>query len=105
MPLPDSAASTRFRGTQACTTAEIAKPSTSAHQTSHAIRKAFERPSPVFERTSPMLRLYQAGVCHTHAMATNTGQTRGYTASKDQLRKRLARIEGQVRGVARMVEE
>ena len=38
-------------------------------------------------------------------MATNTGQTRGYTASKDQLRKRLARIEGQVRGVARMVEE
>ena len=30
---------------------------------------------------------------------------RGYTASKDQLGKRLARIEGQVRGVARMVEE
>jgi len=31
--------------------------------------------------------------------------TRGYTASKDQLLKRLARVEGQVRGVARMVEE
>jgi DNA-binding FrmR family transcriptional regulator len=31
--------------------------------------------------------------------------TRGYTASKDQLRNRLARVEGQVRGVARMVEE
>ena len=30
---------------------------------------------------------------------------RGYTASKDQLTKRLARIEGQVRGVAKMVEE
>jgi DNA-binding FrmR family transcriptional regulator len=30
---------------------------------------------------------------------------RGYTASKDQLTKRLARIEGQVRGVSRMVEE
>jgi CsoR family transcriptional regulator, copper-sensing transcriptional repressor len=30
---------------------------------------------------------------------------RGYTASKAELRKRLARIEGQVRGVARMVEE
>jgi DNA-binding FrmR family transcriptional regulator len=30
---------------------------------------------------------------------------RGYTASKDQLLKRLARIEGQVRGVERMVEE
>ena len=30
---------------------------------------------------------------------------RGYSASKDQLNKRLARIEGQVRGVSRMVEE
>ena len=32
-------------------------------------------------------------------------QPRGYTATKEQLRDRLARIEGQVRGVARMVEE
>jgi len=31
--------------------------------------------------------------------------TRGYTASKDQLTKRLRRIEGQVRGVERMVAE
>jgi CsoR family transcriptional regulator, copper-sensing transcriptional repressor len=30
---------------------------------------------------------------------------RGYSASKDQLTKRLARIEGQVRGVSRMVDE
>jgi CsoR family transcriptional regulator, copper-sensing transcriptional repressor len=30
---------------------------------------------------------------------------RGYTATKDQLLGRLARVEGQVRGVARMVEE
>jgi DNA-binding FrmR family transcriptional regulator len=30
---------------------------------------------------------------------------RGYTATKEQLRDRLARIEGQVRGVSRMVEE
>ena len=30
---------------------------------------------------------------------------RGYTASKDQLRARLARIEGQVRGVSKMVDE
>ena len=30
---------------------------------------------------------------------------RGYTATKDQLANRLARIEGQVRGVARMVED
>ena len=32
-------------------------------------------------------------------------QARGYTASKDQLKDRLARIEGQVRGISRMVEE
>ena len=31
--------------------------------------------------------------------------TRGYTASKDQLLRRLARIEGQVGGVARMIAE
>jgi DNA-binding FrmR family transcriptional regulator len=30
---------------------------------------------------------------------------RGYTATKEQLTKRLARIEGQVRGVSRMVAE
>ncbi len=30
---------------------------------------------------------------------------RGYTATKEQLRDRLARIEGQVRGVSRMVED
>ena len=31
--------------------------------------------------------------------------TRGYTATKDQLLARLRRIEGQVRGVERMVED
>jgi CsoR family transcriptional regulator, copper-sensing transcriptional repressor len=30
--------------------------------------------------------------------------TRGYTASKQQLLNRLARVEGQVRGLERMVE-
>jgi len=30
---------------------------------------------------------------------------RGYTASKGELIKRLARVEGQVRGIARMVED
>jgi len=30
---------------------------------------------------------------------------RGYTATKDQLGDRLARIEGQVRGIAKMVED
>lgn len=36
---------------------------------------------------------------------TDSTPTRGYTATKDQLNDRLARIEGQVRGVQRMVEE
>jgi len=31
--------------------------------------------------------------------------TRGYTASKEQLLNRLSRVEGQVRGVRKMVEE
>jgi CsoR family transcriptional regulator, copper-sensing transcriptional repressor len=38
-------------------------------------------------------------------MATDTAPTRGYSATKDQLRKRLRRIEGQVRGIDRMVDE
>jgi DNA-binding FrmR family transcriptional regulator len=38
-------------------------------------------------------------------MATETAVTRGYSASRDQLQKRLRRIEGQVRGIERMVEE
>ena len=37
-------------------------------------------------------------------MATPT-HTHGYAADKDLLRKRLARIEGQVRGIARMIED
>lgn len=37
--------------------------------------------------------------------APATGPTRGYTASKDQLSARLRRIEGQVRGIERMVED
>ena len=32
-------------------------------------------------------------------------ETRGYTATKEQLTTRLRRIEGQVRGVEKMVEE
>ena len=31
--------------------------------------------------------------------------TRGYSASKDDLLKRLSRVEGQVRGVSKMVED
>ena len=37
--------------------------------------------------------------------AATTGPTRGYTARKDSHLKRLRRIEGQVRGLHRMVEE
>jgi len=36
-------------------------------------------------------------------MPTTTG--RGYSATKEQLEQRLARIEGQVRGVQRMVDD
>ena len=34
-----------------------------------------------------------------------TQPTRGYTATKDQLRSRLKRIEGQVRGIQGMVDD
>ena len=34
-----------------------------------------------------------------------TPPTRGYTATKDQLLTRLRRVEGQVRGVEKMVED
>jgi CsoR family transcriptional regulator, copper-sensing transcriptional repressor len=33
-----------------------------------------------------------------------TTETRGYSATKDQLLGRLSRIEGQIRGIERMVE-
>jgi CsoR family transcriptional regulator, copper-sensing transcriptional repressor len=38
-------------------------------------------------------------------MATETSEIRGYTANKEAVLKRLRRIEGQVRGVEKMVEE
>ncbi|MBA2350008.1 MAG: metal-sensitive transcriptional regulator [Solirubrobacterales bacterium] len=34
-----------------------------------------------------------------------SGNARGYSASRDQLLKRLGRVEGQVRGIKGMVEE
>ena len=36
---------------------------------------------------------------------TTEAATHGYTPHKDQLLKRLARIEGQVRGISRMIED
>ena len=38
-------------------------------------------------------------------MNTSTAGARGYSATKEQLLKRLARVEGQVRGVEKMVED
>ncbi|MFC4148752.1 metal-sensitive transcriptional regulator [Micromonospora mangrovi] len=38
-------------------------------------------------------------------MTAPTTPTRGYTASKDQLLARLRRIEGQVRGIEKMVDD
>jgi DNA-binding FrmR family transcriptional regulator len=38
-------------------------------------------------------------------MPTSPAPTRGYSATKDQLQKRLRRVEGQVRGVQSMVQE
>lgn len=66
--------------------------------------KDCSKPSPIVLRTSltafPWLTQipYQGIVI---AMKTSPG----YTASKDQLLRRLARLEGQVRGVGRMVDE
>ena len=38
-------------------------------------------------------------------MATTDTATRGYSATREQLLKRLRRVEGQVRGIEKMVEE
>jgi DNA-binding FrmR family transcriptional regulator len=38
-------------------------------------------------------------------MPKNPTPARGYSATKDQLQNRLRRLEGQVRGVEKMVEE
>jgi CsoR family transcriptional regulator, copper-sensing transcriptional repressor len=38
-------------------------------------------------------------------MATGTTTTHGYSGEKEQLQKRLARIEGQVRGISRMIDD
>jgi DNA-binding FrmR family transcriptional regulator len=38
-------------------------------------------------------------------MAEATTEERGYSATKEQLQKRLRRIEGQVRGIEKMVDE
>ncbi|GHJ42973.1 transcriptional regulator [Catellatospora sp. TT07R-123] len=42
---------------------------------------------------------------HPAAEPAPAAVTRGYTATKDQLMTRLRRIEGQVRGIEKMVEQ
>jgi CsoR family transcriptional regulator, copper-sensing transcriptional repressor len=42
---------------------------------------------------------------HVTERATEVAVERGYSGSKDAVRQRLRRIEGQVRGLQRMVEE
>jgi DNA-binding FrmR family transcriptional regulator len=44
-------------------------------------------------------------MAHHHPEPTTAAPTRGYTATKDQLLTRIRRIEGQVRGIAKMVED
>ncbi|GAA3254172.1 metal-sensitive transcriptional regulator [Dactylosporangium siamense] len=53
---------------------------------------------------TPANLAYPRGVCARMAGMT-TATPRGYTATKDQLQSRLRRIEGQVRGVEKMVDE
>src|SRR5215204_2256264 len=46
------------------------------------------------------------GIAKVVGMSTAiTGETRGYTATKEQLLKRLRRIQGQVGGIERMIED
>jgi CsoR family transcriptional regulator, copper-sensing transcriptional repressor len=60
--------------------------------------KAVREPPPFGEADTP------SG--YTALMATTTtAQTRGYSATKEQLLTRLKRIEGQVRGIEGMVED
>jgi DNA-binding FrmR family transcriptional regulator len=46
-----------------------------------------------------------AGGPTTAGVATSAGAARGYSATKPELLKRLSRVEGQVRGVQKMVDE
>src|SRR5205814_7079089 len=45
------------------------------------------------------------GMWYSRGMSSEATSSRGYSASKDQLLKRLRRIEGQVGGLQRMVDE
>jgi DNA-binding FrmR family transcriptional regulator len=57
-----------------------------------------------FDSYTPVGYYRQRGIRRRALEAIVATQTRGYTATRDQLLDRLARIAGQVGGVARMVE-
>jgi DNA-binding FrmR family transcriptional regulator len=46
-----------------------------------------------------------AATTRSRSSTSSHTPTRGYSATKDQLASRLARIEGQVRGIERMVND
>ena len=107
-PEPPSAFWIRSRGTHAWTTPEIAKPSTSAHQTSQAIRNASLNPLPTTSSTPSMLAMIPppgSGTIQRMATTQASPAGKGYQSSKDELLARLARVKGQVGGVERMVEQ
>src|SRR3954466_421977 len=61
------------------------------------------RSIPPHRMITPGSRIRLRGI--VSCMASDAPATRGYSATKDQLQKRLRRIEGQVRGIERMVDE
>src|SRR5438067_5877250 len=96
----------RSRGTHAWTTAEIAKPNTSAHQTSHAIRKASLSPIQIVSNIDCHRSTCPPGVSVLRSRSMSEDKPlRGYSATKDQLIKRLRRVQGQVGGIERMVAD
>ena len=58
---------------------------------------------PVWARTGPSATTQPSGEFAESQPPTLEGD--GYTATKQQLQNRLARIEGQVRGISKMVDE
>src|SRR5436309_3262488 len=83
-PDPDSARSIRARGTHAWSIAEIAKPNTSAHQTSQAIKNESWRPCQSTSRTSIGVHasIPQGGLCYAGRVSTpTTVPVRGYTTT------------------------
>jgi DNA-binding FrmR family transcriptional regulator len=59
-----------------------------------------------FAFLQPRTDRYPSGVCYLRIMtASATPTAYGYAPHKQQLLKRLARVEGQVRGISKMIED